>query len=192
MLTTKFYSDCSAAIAWRHRIFASYWSTLLLSVVQLSTLTASKLKYILPISFLAFLHQPCKRIDRRSGRKKCSCYQVTPFTATRVILCRLSSPTRLFCIDSMLGLRYSALSEVFWEAVDTVVETKPHLLESLLVSLLFKHATHHAHGIHDKGAPRNNWVCFIDYTKMKMCRPGGQAEMQRCCYSAHGRFHCPI
>lgn len=76
-----------------------------------------------------------------SGRTKRSRYEVTPFIATCIMLCRLSSPTRLVDIQPMYGMRSSALSEVFCEVFKTLIETKVYLLESFYVSLMLRHTT---------------------------------------------------
>ena len=46
--------------------------------------------------------------------------------------------------------------------------------------------------IKEAGAPLEKCVGFIDYTKIKMCRPSGPNVYQRSCYSGHKRIHCLI
>ena len=53
-------------------------------------------------------------------------------------------------------------------------------------------AKDYARVIHEAGAPLTRCVCFIDCTKIRMCRPSGDNAYQRAVYSGHKRIHCLI
>ena len=53
-------------------------------------------------------------------------------------------------------------------------------------------ALHWAKAIHEKSAPFDNCIGFIDCTKIEMCRSGGERSMQRSCSSGHKRMHCLV
>lgn len=127
-----------------------------------------------------------------SGRTKHSRYKVPSFTATCIMLRRLSSLTRWVDMEPMFGMRSSALSEVFWEIIEAIIESKVHLLKTFCPSQMDSNAAKHASSVHEKGAPLDNRVGFVDCTKIQMCRTGGRTIMQRSCYSGQKRFHCLI
>ena len=52
-----------------------------------------------------------------------------------------------------------------------------------------EHAHLYAKAVRDKGGALENCVGFMDGTKIKMCRPGGERANQRANYSGHKRFH---
>jgi len=127
-----------------------------------------------------------------SGKTKRSRYRCNPFTATCIVLRKLAFPTRWKDMESMMGMRSSALSEVFWEVVESLTSSKGHLLETFRAPLIAQRAEMYAEAIQARGAPLDNLVGFIDCTKIQMSRPGGVGANQRTCYSGHKRFHCLI
>ena len=92
----------------------------------------------------------------------------------------------------MFGMRSSALSEVFWEVIESFVDGKGYLLRDLREGVLVSWAELYAESIKIIGAHLDSCVGFIDCTKIQMSRPGGHRSIQRSCYSGHKRFHCLI
>ena len=86
----------------------------------------------------------------------------------------------------------SCMSEVFWEVLETFVQLRGHLFETFRSDLTTERAELYSAAIHDKGAPLENCIGFLDCTKIQNSRPGGAAINQRVCYSGHKRFHCLI
>ena len=86
----------------------------------------------------------------------------------------------------------SALSEIFWEVIESFVQIQGHLVTYLRQGLLISRAELYADCIKATGAPLDSCVGFMDCTKIKMTRPGDHGSIQRSCYSGHKRMHCLI
>ena len=102
----------------------------------------------------------------------------------------MASSCRWVDLEYTFGMRSSALSEVFWEVLESFYEKQGHLVLDLQEGLLARRAEMYAESIHKAGAPLDSCVGFIDCTKIQMSRPGGHSSLQRSCYSGHKRFHC--
>lgn len=119
-------------------------------------------------------------------------YRCDPITASCIVFRRLAAPCRWKDIEFEFGMRTSALSEIFWEAVEGFVESKGNLIRDLRENLLRERAALYSNAVSSRGAPLESCVGFIDCTKIRMTRPGGHGSMQRSCYSGHKRMHCLI
>ena len=119
-------------------------------------------------------------------------YRCDLITATCIVLRRLSSPCRWRDVECMFGMHGSAMSEVFWEVIEELVETTGGLFERFRSDLIAERAPLYGSPIHQKGAPLNNCRGFIDCAKIQNTRPVGSAVNQRSCYSGCKRFHCLI
>lgn len=126
------------------------------------------------------------------GRTKRSGYVVDSITAVCVMLRKLSFPTRWKEIERLFGMRSSAMSEIFYEVMESLVRERGNLLENFRAEMMEERAEMYAKAIHEQGAPLSNCVGFSDCTKIAMCRPGGRGSLQRTVYSGHKRFHCLI
>lgn len=131
-------------------------------------------------------------MDWTTGKTKRNRYKCDPVTACFIVLRKLASACRWTDLEYTFGMRSSALSEVFWEVIESFVESKGHLICTLRESLLVERAALYADAIIAKGAPLDSCVGFIDCTKIRMTRPGGHGSLQRACYSGHKRMHCLI
>ena len=126
------------------------------------------------------------------GKTQRNGYKCVPFTACCILFRQLAYPCRWKDLEYVFGMRSSALSEVFWEVVETFIETQGHLITDLRQAFLASRAELYANSIKNAGAPLDSCVGFIDCTKIQMCRPGGHGSIQRSCYSGHKRYHCLI
>ena len=86
----------------------------------------------------------------------------------------------------------SALSEIFWEVIQSFVHIQGHLVTELRQGLLGSRAWLYADCVKAAGAPLDSCVRFMDCTKIKMNRPSVHGSIQRSCYSGHKRMHCLI
>ena len=134
----------------------------------------------------------CEAVGWTAGRTKRSRYFCEPMTATCIMLKRLSCSVTWYDLEPVFGTRYSHLSEIFWEIVETLVENKGYLITELCEQMLQERAELYAKAIRESGAPLDSCVGFIDCTKINISRPGGSGANQRSCYSGHKRFHCLI
>lgn len=143
-----------------------------------------------------FLHRDLGRValltNWTTGSTERNRYKCDPFTATCIMLKRLSFPSRWKDLEHIFGMRASALCEVFWEVVESFVEARKHLLEVFRSGLMGRRAEIYSAAIKERGAPLENCVGFIDCTKIQMSRPGGSGAIQRSCFSGHKRFHCLV
>lgn len=126
------------------------------------------------------------------GRTKRSGYVVDPVTSVCVMLRKLSYPTRWKDIELMFGMRSSAMSEVYYEVMESLVQDNGGLLENFRGDMIARRAEVYARAIHERGAPLDNCIGFIDCTRIAMCRPGGRGHLQRTVYSGHKRLLCLI
>ena len=118
-------------------------------------------------------------------------YKSDPITACCIVLRKLFCPTRWSDVEALFGMLASALSEIFWETVESFLSHVGHLLD-FRQTFLTRRAERYASTIYAKGAALDNCVGFIDCTRTQMCRPVGANAMQRSVYSGHKRFHCLI
>lgn len=95
-------------------------------------------------------------------------------------------------LELMFSIRASALPEVFWQLIESLIATRGTLVETFRADHISERAHLYAQAIKEKGAQLDNCVGFIDCTEIQMDRPGGSGSMQREWYSGHKRFHCFI
>ncbi|PXF47633.1 hypothetical protein BWQ96_02612 [Gracilariopsis chorda] len=117
-------------------------------------------------------------------------YQCDAVTAACILFKRLSCTHTWYDMEPMFGMRYSHISEIFWDAIEKFVEYKGHLVTNLQSELLQSRAHIYSEAIRRRGSPLPRCVGFIDCPKIEMCRPGGLASNQRSCFSGHTRKHC--
>lgn len=86
-------------------------------------------------------------------------------------------------------MRRLALSEVFWETIESFVSSKRHLMCGSQTDLLQERATIYAQYIQEKEAPQDSCVRLIYCNKIGMSRPGREGSMQRSKYSGNNRMH---
>ena len=116
-------------------------------------------------------------------------YKYISFTACCIVLRRMASPCRWADLEYTFGMRSYALSEVFWEVLESFYEKQGHLVLHLQEGLLVRRAEMYAERIHRAVAPHDSFACFIDCTRIQMSRPSGHSSLQRSCYSGHKLFH---
>ena len=119
-------------------------------------------------------------------------YRCSATTATCLVMRRLASPCRWADMEVMFGMTSWAMSEVFWEVVETFQSNCAKLITQFRSDLRVIRAALYAQAVRDLDAPLDNCVGFMDCTKIQMCRPGGTGAFQRSVYSGHKRFHCLI
>ena len=127
-----------------------------------------------------------------AGKTQRNGFKCPPLTACCIVLRKLSSPCRWKDVEYLFGMHSSALSEIFWEVIESFVQVQGHLITDLRQGLLVSRAELYADCIKAAGAPLDSCVGFMDCTKIKMTRPGGHGSIQRSCYSGHKRMHCLI
>ena len=132
---------------------------------------------------MELLHLPTARTRRRR-------YYCDKITSCCIVLKRLSSPCTWMDMEETFGMRSCALSEVFWECTENFTNNHGHLVTNLKTEFLRQRAALYAECVKDKGAPLDKCVAFIDCTKIRMQRPGGQNSNQISCYSGHKRMPC--
>jgi hypothetical protein len=86
-------------------------------------------------------------------------------------------------------MRASALSEVFWEAVETMYDLRSPLLTVFREEFMKLRRDHYSNSLNEI-VPLRDCVGFIDCTKIQVSRPGGPAANQRALFSGHKRYHC--
>ena len=107
-----------------------------------------------------------------SGKTERNGYKRDPITACCKVLRKSASPPRWKEVEYLFPMHAPALSEVFWEVVETFVEGKGYLLRDLSEGILADRAELYADSIKNTGSPLDSCVGSIDCTKIKMTRPG--------------------
>ena len=97
----------------------------------------------------------------------------------------MASPCWRADLEYAFGMRSSALSEVFWEVLESFYEKQGHLILDLQEGLLVRRAEIYAERIPRAGAPLESFAGFIDCSKIQMSRVGGHSSLQRSCYSGN-------
>lgn len=123
-------------------------------------------------------------VREASSRRR---YRVSPEEALCVVLRRLSSPCRWRDLELLFGRSSSALSEIFFETVEDLIERWGPCVTSWRGDLMQDRAADYARCVSDRGAPHTKVVGFIDGTTIRVARPG--RGLQRCMYSGHKRDH---
>ena len=118
----------------------------------------------------------CNAIGWTGGRTNRSRYSCHSITACCILLRRLSSPSKWYDVELVFGIRYSHLSEIFWEVLEHFVECKGHLVTNFQEGLLRSRAQLYAKAVRDAGEPLESYVGFIDCTKIKIARPSGDGS----------------
>jgi hypothetical protein len=116
-------------------------------------------------------------------------YRCDATTATCIVLRRLATPFRWEDVELEFGMRASALSEVFWEAIESAKEKRASLLTDFRYDLMDLKIEEYSEAL-GQMIPLNNCVGFIDCTKIQVSRLGGPSANQRALFSGHKRFHC--
>lgn len=90
----------------------------------------------------------------------------------------LAAPCRWHDLASTFLLRECALSEVFWESMETFIGSCADQIEQFRKDLMQPRAARYAEIIQENGAALDNCVGFIDCTKIQMVRQGGPRLMK--------------
>ena len=123
--------------------------------------------------------QISRAIDWNAGKTSRSGYLCSAVTATCIVLRRMAYQCRWVDLELTLGMHSSALSEIFWEAIECLYEKRSHLLTTFRSDLLQDSAAAYAEVIEARGAALDNCVGLLDGAKVQMCRPGGPPVNQR-------------
>ena len=127
-----------------------------------------------------------------NGRTRRRGYVCDEITSCCIVLKRMSSPCNWMDLELLFGMSSCCLSEIFWETVESFVSNHGHLVTEFKTALMRDRAQVYADSVSEKGAPLDKCVGFMDCTKIRMERPGGENSMQRSCYSGHKRMPCLI
>jgi DDE superfamily endonuclease len=170
----------------RKRIWASSFNLNTLSDLECLQRYRFKRK---DVGFLATLIDWKKGIDSdgkmRTLRKR---YLIDPVEATAIMLRRLSTANRLIDLQPEFGKHRSALSEIFYHALELFYCDFGSALETWQQSLVSLRARTYAKCVENKGSPLDSVVGFIDGTGVEIARPSGTS--QRASYSGHKRQNC--
>ena len=104
-----------------------------------------------------------------------------------VLLRRFAYPNRLSDLEELFGRPKSTLSLIINQLVDFLYTSHHHRFLSLDNPWLdAAHLQLYADTIHNKGAPLQNCIGFVDGTVRPICRP---TRYQRVCFNGHRRIH---
>lgn len=121
---------------------------------------------------------------------KRNAYSTTPLSSCCLLLRRLASPCRWADVTDVFGKQPSHMSEIYWEALEQVVERYGDLIKgSIPEQFLQQRAANYAAAVADKTGALQNCVGFIDGTRIAIARPTGSV-MQNVAYNGHKRLHC--
>jgi hypothetical protein len=115
-------------------------------------------------------------------------YLVDPMESTAIMLRRLATPSRWIDVQIEFGKHRSALSEIFYHALELFYGEFGSALMNWPHGLVESRARDYAKAVFDKGSPLDSIVGFIDGTAIEIARPSG--ARQRATYSGHKRRNC--
>lgn len=117
-------------------------------------------------------------------------YKLTPLLATRVLLCRFSTPDPWVDLEELFGMFSSQLAEVFRESLYKFLNQKHKLIASPLHGpFIADSAERWATTTMEKLGCLDNCIMIIDGTFIGIARPGGADINQRVAYNGHERNH---
>lgn len=73
------------------------------------------------------------------------------------------------------------MSKGFWENIEIFVIKHGHLVTKLKRQLMREWETLSVEGFKSKGPPLQRCACFVDCTKIRICRLSGEISMDRSC-----------
>jgi hypothetical protein len=111
---------------------------------------------------------------------------VDDISALCIFLARLSYPNRLVSLENFFNRPKSTLSMIISCVLDHIYDNFSRKITDLDQPWLTDRFQEFADAIHDKGAPLQNCIGFIDGTVRPLCRP---THFQRICYNGHKRVH---
>jgi hypothetical protein len=141
------------------------------------------------VRFLADLIPWGKRLDHE-GRMRTSqkLYPVDPVEATAIMLRQLATASRWVDVEPEFGEHRSALSEIFYHALELFYSEFGSSLETWPESLVTLRAREYEKSVEKKGYPLDSVVAFIDSIGIEIARPRGIS--QRATHSGHKRNNC--
>jgi hypothetical protein len=141
------------------------------------------------IRFLSDLIPWGKRLDHegrmRTSQKR---YLEDPVEATAFMLRRLATASRWVDEKSEFGKHRSALSEIFYRALELFYSEFGSAWETWPDCLVTLRAREYGKCVEPQGSPLDSVVAFIDGTGIEIARPKG--TNQRATYSDHKRHNC--
>lgn len=124
-----------------------------------------------------------------SGRTSRNQYSKNPLLTTLIILRRLASPCRWIDLEILFGKHSSQLSEIFWEGIENMIESRGHLITGpISAQFIHENAASFSDSIHQKCDAFMHCVGFIDGTVLAISRPG-DSSIQNAAYNGHKRKH---
>ena len=90
-------------------------------------------------------------IGCHAGNTRRSAFKCGAVTATCILLRRLAYPCRWVDLELTFGMHSSALSEIFWEAIESLYTKRSHLLATFRTDLLQERAVQYAAVIEARG-----------------------------------------
>jgi hypothetical protein len=121
----------------------------------------------------------------RASQKR---YLLDPVEATAIILRRLATASLWVDVEPEFGKHRSALSEIFYHALELFYSEVGSSLETWPESLVMLRAREYAKSEENKRSPLDSVFAFIDGTGIEIARPRGTS--QRATYSGHKIHNC--
>lgn len=115
-------------------------------------------------------------------------YRVVPVEAVCILLRRLSTPCTWIDLESEFGRHKSALTEIFYHALDLFYKSFHRLIRDGPHHLFVQRAQLYAEAFMRRGSPLNRCIGLIDGTNLRIQRPSGLK--QRATFNGHKRFNC--
>jgi hypothetical protein len=114
-------------------------------------------------------------------------YLVDPVEATAIMLRRLATASRWVDVESEFGHHRSALSEIFYHALELFYSEVRSALGTWPESVVTLRSGS-TQSVEHKGSPLDSVVAFVDGTGIEIARPRGTS--QSATYSGHKRHIC--
>ena len=129
-------------------------------------------------------------MGRFAGNTQRNSFKCPPLTAGCIVLRKLLSPCRWKDFEYLFGMDSLAQREISLEFIESFLQIQGHLVTDLFQGLLVSRAELYVDCLKAAGTPLDCCVGFMDFTKIKMTRPGSNSSIKRSWYSGHKRMHC--
>lgn len=127
---------------------------------------------------LAHIHELVKCNKPVTKRDTC---KYSPLTGTCILLPHLSSPRRWAELNYMFGMKGSALSEVFYEKLNSLFDNCTKIVTDFRNDLIKDRAGLYSTAVTEKGGLLDKCVGFMDGIKIQITRNGGPTSRQERC-----------
>lgn len=135
------------------------------------------------------VYRVSRLINFSGGQRGRNRYFCDELDAGCIVIRCLSTACLWRDIDLTFGMRDYSMSEIFWEATEAFIDSYGGIISTFRSDFRIFCAGDYANVLHESGSRLQNFIGFIDCTKISMQRRGVPGRNQQACYSLNKQFH---